>query len=378
MESLDVSNKFEEYLCNKAVAEKIPISGTFELLPLCNMNCKMCYIRLSKKQMEEQGRMKSAKEWISIAKEAASMGTLFILLTGGEPLLHPEFKEIYLNLLNLGIYVTINTNGAMIDESMANFFAEHMPRRINITLYGKDSDTYQNVCGDGTCYERTINAIKLLKERGVPVKLNATISKDNIQDFTALTSIANNFQFPIEIPYYLFPQNRKTQKTNTDEYRLSPKQAAQLKFDIVKQSFGENEEGLLEDIKRTLDNLKNFTPPNILEKPKGFWCRAGVSSFWINWKGTMTSCGMLEAPFVNLEADSFSEAWSLLLQKTGKINLPDQCFCCKYRDICGICAASTVSETGSFEDVPTYRCEIAKEYETILKNYISDTVFMKK
>ena len=64
--------------------------------------------------------MRTADEWLKVAKEAADMGCLFLLLTGGEPLLHPEFKQIYRGLQELGIYLTVNTNGTLIDEEMAD------------------------------------------------------------------------------------------------------------------------------------------------------------------------------------------------------------------------------------------------------------------
>ena len=96
--------------------------------------------------MEAQGRMRTGQEWLTLGKEMADAGTLFLLLTGGEPLLHPDFKEIYLGLKKLGMIITINTNGTLIDKEWAAFFGENKPRRINITLYGADAATYGKLC----------------------------------------------------------------------------------------------------------------------------------------------------------------------------------------------------------------------------------------
>lgn len=57
----------------------------------------------------------------------AKAGTLFLLLTGGEPLLFPDFKTLYLELRNMGMILTINTNGTLLGESWADFFAEYRP-----------------------------------------------------------------------------------------------------------------------------------------------------------------------------------------------------------------------------------------------------------
>ena len=75
------------------------------------MNCDMCYVRLSREEMQQKGRIRSGEEWIELAKQMRDAGTLFILLTGGEPLLHPDFQRIYYELKKLGMIVTLNTNG---------------------------------------------------------------------------------------------------------------------------------------------------------------------------------------------------------------------------------------------------------------------------
>ena len=135
MDSIQGATTLERRLVNKAKQTKNPINGSIELLPLCNMNCDMCYIRLSQSEMEAQGRLRSLDEWLQAAEEMKNAGTLFLLLTGGEPLLYPEFKQLYIKLKDMGFVITINTNGTLIDEAWADFFGEHKPRRINITLY---------------------------------------------------------------------------------------------------------------------------------------------------------------------------------------------------------------------------------------------------
>ena len=79
----------------KCAQAGIPVSGTFELTPRCNLACRMCYIRLTPEQMAPIGRERSAKEWLDIAQQAKDAGMTFLLLTGGEPTLRADFLEIY-------------------------------------------------------------------------------------------------------------------------------------------------------------------------------------------------------------------------------------------------------------------------------------------
>ena len=98
MDPMQGATTLERRLVHKAKASRIPINGNLELLPLCNMNCDMCYVRLSRTEMEAQGRLHTLDEWLDIAEKMRKAGTLFLLLTGGEPLLYPDFKQLYLKL----------------------------------------------------------------------------------------------------------------------------------------------------------------------------------------------------------------------------------------------------------------------------------------
>ena len=143
--------QFIDYLFYKSRKSGAPMSGTFELTSRCNLDCRMCYIhKRANDQTAIQGEL-SASDWINYAKEAQKSGMLLLLLTGGEPLLRPDFREIYIACINLGILISINTNGTMIDESMVEFFKKNPPLRVNLTLYGASPETYQRLCG--TCHE---------------------------------------------------------------------------------------------------------------------------------------------------------------------------------------------------------------------------------
>lgn len=67
MEWLD---PFYKAVWEKAYEDAIPISGTFELTPRCNFNCRMCYVHLPESEIHKHGRELSAGEWLRIAREA--------------------------------------------------------------------------------------------------------------------------------------------------------------------------------------------------------------------------------------------------------------------------------------------------------------------
>ena len=110
MNSISYSKFIAEAMKN-AREHDTPISGCFELTPLCNLDCKMCYVHLTDPSVK--ARMLSGDEWIALMEQAIEHGMMNALLTGGECLTHPDFRKIYMYLIEQGIPVRIKTNGIL-------------------------------------------------------------------------------------------------------------------------------------------------------------------------------------------------------------------------------------------------------------------------
>ena len=130
-----------EYLDIKAKEMGVPMRGQFELSPLCNFDCKMCYTHLTREQMGER-KLLSVEQWKGLMLEAWEAGMLCVNLTGGECLMYPGFEEIYLYLRDLGCELTVLTNGALLTDRWIEFLKANKPYMIQITLYGSNDDTY--------------------------------------------------------------------------------------------------------------------------------------------------------------------------------------------------------------------------------------------
>ena len=128
--------QIKQVLTARAAGKKVPISGAFELTPRCNFRCKMCYVRLDPEQMAPIGRERTAAQWLQLGRQAREAGLVFLLLTGGEPFLRPDFEEIYTGLTELGLSISINTNGSLLDGRLRALFRRLPPAVVNVTIYG--------------------------------------------------------------------------------------------------------------------------------------------------------------------------------------------------------------------------------------------------
>ena len=365
MDPIQGATTLERRLIHKAKQSRVPINGSIELLPLCNMNCDMCYVRLSRAEMEAQGRLRSLDEWLQVAEEMKNAGTLFLLLTGGEPLLYPEFKQLYLKLRDMGFVITINTNGTLIDEEWANFLGKHKPRRINITLYGADDQAYQELCHYPGGFNKVMQAVKLLKERDVDVKLSSSLTRANQNDMTRIIDLGEEFGIPVRVDTYMMPAVRERNRPYDEQSRLDPVSAARVRIQALKQEMGK--ELFEEYVRKIVFEVEHILPE---DGPGKVHCLAGNCSFTINWQGNLRPCVVMSEPSVSVFEEGFEKAWQKVSDAVSAIRTSSVCNACKYRPICRTCCASALLEEGSYDAVPKYMCAYAKEsYQLIQEEY---------
>lgn len=357
MDFMDDASTLEKKLILRAAEHHTPVNASLELLPLCNMNCDMCYVRLSREQMEAQGRPRTAEEWLDLARQMQKAGVLFLLLTGGEPLIYPDFKSLWTELKKMGFVLTLNTNGTLLDEAWADFFAAHKPRRVNITLYGADETAYRELCHYPGGFQRTIQAIRLLHERDVDVRVGATVTKENRKDMQRIAAIAKELDAAINIDTYMMPATREREKPFDEQARMNPQEAARARVE------GERLQKSAEKFREYAGAMlyaATHTPPGP-DEPGRMSCLAGRCSLTVNWQGMMRPCVILSEPSVPVFDVGFDEAWKQMVRHVEGVRLSAHCSACRLRFVCQTCAACALYESGSYDGVPEYMCRYTME-----------------
>ena len=341
-------------LNRKCAGLGIPSSGIFELTPRCNLRCKMCYVRLTPEQMAPIGQERSADEWIAMAQQARDAGMVFLLLTGGEPMLRPDFCQIFQAVAGMGLSITVNTNGTLLTEPVRRLWHQSPPAQVNITLYGTCRADYAALCGNPDAFDAVVDALDWLAQEGILVHLNATMVPTNLHKWQEIEEFAKARGLELRMTTYCYPPPRRC---SNDFERLDPEVAGDL---MVKDIYyREGAEAIL--IKAA--DLDVPTPHSCeLDNGEPMQCTAAKSQFWMTWYGKMTPCAMLPHPFTAPLDTGLLPAWEELRQLCQSIRLCPECVSCPEQRSCLNCAAVTLSETGRFDGKPEYMCRMNKAY----------------
>lgn len=352
------------------ISKRCPVNGTFELTGRCNLNCKMCLVRVDKKRIEELGlRERTAEEWIDMARQAAEAGTLGLLLTGGEVMLRPDFCEIYEAIAKMGFLLTLYTNATMVTDEIMDVLERYPPHKIGVTMYGASNETYEKICGNPRgfdCFRKGINRLKSLPSL---IETRVTLIKDNLSELDEMKSIIKKELGEAQ----LLNINRFVTKSirggiaEPEKYRLSPEENIRLLYDKLVDLYDELPE---DKKKRKSYNVANKSKKNFTMESDIFSaCGAGINQYTISWFGEMYGCELMPEGSTKPFKEGFLEAWEKLpMQYPSSDKINKKCVECPHAFICETCPAIRMSETGEWDGIPEYFCGEARYLCEILSS----------
>lgn len=319
-----------------ASLNNVPLSGTLELTPYCNLNCPMCYVHLDPVRAAKQGKHLTGKQWLEIAKQAADMGVLALTLTGGEPFLHPEFWDIYEGIAKMGVLPTIYTNGCLIDEKVVERLKAYPPHNMKISIYGASDETYESMCGVKHGFTKLSHAIDLLKEAGIPFFATSTVVRENAHDLAAM------YRFAAEKKISFF---HTSAVTGTVRDAVSDPHSSRINMN---------------EMQFTLAALEKEKRP-IVDKPFAF-CGGYGTTFDVSWHGHLGYCTFATKPYVQLaDPIDLPTAWKQMMAMTKTIKMPPECADCEWAIFCKRCPGLLCSESGEPDRVNPNFCRQAEE-----------------
>lgn len=331
-------------LFQRAAGVGTPMGGTFELTSRCNLACRMCYIRHDAADAAARAGELSVLQWLALAEEATAAGLLFLLLTGGEIFLRPDFLEIYMPLTGMGLNLILYSNGTLVTPSLARTLGTRPPSRMEVTLYGATPETYATVTGHADGFARALRGIDLLCEAGMTVAVKFTITRDNVHEYDAIREIAHARGLPVKAGW-LLTARADGAPGNASQCRLSSEEVVAL----------EDADAEARERWATMDPAEAAAA---CAEP--MYCLAGKATFVINPHGTMNPCVDLPLPAALPLEVGFPAAWEAVRSFVRTVPATPECVVCDLRAYCPTCPARAYVETRTFTGVDTYACAIAR------------------
>jgi MoaA/NifB/PqqE/SkfB family radical SAM enzyme len=336
------------HLLSDAEHRGIPLSGTVELTNKCNLRCLHCFIRPFGGQVSYRDSELSTEQWINILSRAIDCGCLFLILTGGEILVRPDFWKIYSYIKDRGTIVQLFTNGTKITERLVEELSNRPPKAIEITLYGMTEHIYELMTQVPGSYKECMRGIELVLKYDLPLRLKTMLTTLNCNELPLMKDFAKKlnvtFRYDVEI------NKRLDRRGHPERLRLSPEEIVRLD---------------LEDPPRAAEFEEMFA----LRSGGGgqvqdsiYSCGAGATSFHVDYRGYLSPCIISRYETCSLLDTDFAQAWyefipGVLKEKRTRQN---ECDCCEVSHACNQCHGWAKLESGDPEEPVSFQCQITR------------------
>ncbi|MBW2557429.1 MAG: SynChlorMet cassette radical SAM/SPASM protein ScmF [Deltaproteobacteria bacterium] len=164
----------------------------FYLTEGCNLRCRHCWLAPKYEDDTHTYPSLSLNLFKSIVEQARPLGLSAVKLTGGEPLLHPQIREILEEIRTGGLRLVVETNGLLCTGELARIMASCEDPFVAVSLDAADAKIHEWVRGVSGCFEKTVDGISNLVNAGIEPQLIMTVARCNRDEIEAVVRLAES------------------------------------------------------------------------------------------------------------------------------------------------------------------------------------------
>jgi radical SAM protein with 4Fe4S-binding SPASM domain len=338
------SSSFLNHLAAQAWEHRIPISGSIELTKRCNLRCMHCYLGPQEIYHKNRHEELTTTQIFSILDQITEAGCMYLLITGGDPMMRKDFAEIYTYAKRDGLLITVFTNGTLIDDRILDLFTELPPRLVEISLYGATARTYERITGNSGAFKRCMTGIRGLHDRKIKFNLKTVLMTHNQVELEQMRELAQDFGVKFRFDAQIFP---------TMGGNLAPLELRIPASEAVRGEFSD-------DGRRNewIEFINRVEPAPIQDAL--YQCGAGVTTFHIGPTGILQACLMTDYVSYDMKTGDFETGWREVIPKIRELKAPASYPCngCDMRYHCDSCPALFRLENGEDNLQSEYVCTI--------------------
>ncbi len=267
---------------------------SLELTYRCNLDCFFCY-----NDREKVGTALSLQQYEVLLNDLASMQTMFLMLTGGEPMIHPHFFEIGRMARDLGFVVRIRTNGHSLNRRIAERLKEEVdPYMVEVSLHGSTAEVHDRQTQMPGSFDRLIENLATAVDVGLRYSAVTTPTAWNEHQIDEMFALCDSLGVPLRFQGPVAPRDNG----DTDTLIIQPAEETWNKVEarVKERRLAES----TEESKQPDD----MTPE--VEREETAMCSVGVSGVDIDPYGNVQACMHLQERAGNLHEASIEEIWN--------------------------------------------------------------------
>lgn len=302
-------------------------SAGLELTYRCNARCRHCYIDIPERQSASNELIE--EEWMSVVDQLARMGCMNVLVTGGEPTLHPAFLSVCKRIIKCGMLCDVYTNGLDISDDL---FAELRALPINsisVSLYSGSGTFHDKITGVRGSFKKTLVNLLRFKDAGFDAYAKAPVFHNHLEDFFAAMELGCKHGFRVLASTLLVPghsgKTRNPMMMDADEYRH------------------------FLELEATPDTSMDSLDANERRRNEPL-CHAGQSTLCVSPFGDVMPCNSFPVVCGNIRQLSLSKVWNgsevfRRLRKIRRRDVSPSCISCEDIAYCTVCLGTSWIET---------------------------------
>lgn len=345
---------------DRAEAQRLPLMGMLEITSRCNLRCVHCYLGPQEEQHKKRASEMSTAEVKAFIDQMADAGTLYLTITGGDPMMRPDFPEIFRHAKLRGLLVTVFCDGVLVTERIMDLFRELPPSLVEVSMYGATAETYEKITRIPGSFAKFLEGLGRLRAGGLRISLKSVLMTLNQHEMTLMEQMAQEWGIKFRYDSAIFPCLPNRSEAPLD-LRVDPKKAVEIEMSNPKR------------LAAMADYFE--TRQNVPGAPELYQCGAGLTSFYVDPFGNVSPCLMTTKYRYSARGQEggFGARWRDDVSKirTLKPTNPEHgCGSCGVRAVCTGCSAFHALETGREDVKSEYVCETTQHRVAALRSEI--------
>jgi len=323
----------------------------WEVTRACNLACVHCRAGAHPDNCRDELDTKEGKQLLG---EIATIGKPIIILTGGEPLVRADVFELAADGASKGLPMALATNGTLIDRGIAKKIKASGIRRVSVSIDGQDEESHDSFRGVPGALARARRGIEYLKEEGIDLQINTTITRRNLAQIEGIANLAVAWGALAHHLFLLVPTGRgkdlageeisaeQYEETLNWFYERSLTSSLELKATCAPHYFRIFHQ-------RQDERMKSSPSYAIHKHSRG--CLGGISFCFISHHGIAQPCGYFDWNCGDVRKQGFANIWrdSQVFNELRNLDLyKGKCGECEFIKVCGGCRARALAASADY------------------------------